>query len=68
MKDDNGDSPLDIAVSENELDVALYLISRGCGSDEDKGTVFIEACQSGDLKVVRGLVEQHNVNPKGETS
>ena len=54
-------------MSENELDVALYLISRGCGSDEDKGTVFIEACQSGELKVVRGLVEQHNVNPKGET-
>ena len=68
MKDGNGDSPLDVAVRENDLDMAFYLISHGCGSDEDKCTVFMEACQSGELKVLKGLVEQHSVNPKGETS
>ena len=49
----------------DELDIALYLISRGCRSDEDKDKLLITACQSGKLKVVKELVEQHNVNPKG---
>ena len=49
----------------DELDVALYLISRGCGSDKDKGKLLIRTCWSGKLKVVKELVEQHNVNPKG---
>ena len=68
VKDGNGDSPLDVAVRKNNLDMALYLISRGCGSNEDKGKVLVEACQSGKLKVVKELVEQHNVDPKGDTS
>ena len=67
MKDeDNGDSPLDVAVRRDELDIALYLINGGCGSEDDKQTVFIEACQSGKLEVVKGLVEQQDVDPNGE--
>ena len=68
VKDGNEDSPLDVAVRKNNLDMALYLISRGCGSNEDKDKVLVEACQSGKLKVVKELVEQHSVNPKGDTS
>ena len=52
-------------MSGDELDIALYLISHGCGSDKDKGKLLITACRSGELKVVKELVEQHNVNPKG---
>ena len=62
VKDDNGDSPLDVAVRRDRLEIVYYLIDHG----EDKDKAFILACQSGSLKVVEGLVEQHNVNPKGE--
>ena len=60
-----GDSALDIAVKKNKLDVSLYLISCGCGNDEDKGKVLVEACRSGKLQVVKKLVEKHEVNPNG---
>ena len=67
MKDeDDGYSPLYVAIRSDELDIALYLIGCGCGSDKDKHEVFIEATRSGKLEVVKGLVEQHNVDPKGE--
>ena len=52
---------------ENELDIALYLFNHDCGSDKDKHKVLMQACESGKLKVVKELVEQHNINPKGET-
>ena len=65
VKDDNGNSPLDVAVRENELDTALYLINHYYNNDEDKGKVFIKACLSGELKVVKGLVEQCSVDPQG---
>ena len=48
------------------MDIALYLFNHGCGSDEDKDKVLMQACQSGKLKVVKELVERHNVNPKSE--
>ena len=66
VKDFYGASPLDVAVRKNELDIALYLISGGYDSGEDKDKVLVEACRSGKLKVVKKLVEQHKVNPKGE--
>ena len=53
-------------MSGQRLDVALYLINDGCGSDTDKGKVFIDACRSGKLKVAKKLVEQHKVDPKGD--
>ena len=65
VKDDDGDSPLDVAIRRNKLSIAVYLISRGCGSDEDKSRSLIKACSSGELKVVKGLVEQCNVDPNG---
>ena len=62
----DGDSPLDLALRGNKLDTALYLINRGCGSKEDKCELLFKGCRKGDLTVVRELVEQHNINPKGE--
>ena len=48
-----------------EVDIPLYLISHGCGNDKFRGKAFIEACESGKLKVAVELVEQHKVDPKG---
>ena len=68
MKDNEGNSPLDVAVRKNKVNVALYLINCGCGSEKDKDKVLSQACQSGKLKGVKELVEQYNVNPKGKIS
>ena len=72
MRDDEGRSPLDIALEDlygNEgcVDVALYLMSCGyaCG-DEDKAKLLCAACYWGKLDVVKELVEQHKVDPKSE--
>ena len=51
---------------ENELDIALYLFNHDCGSDKDKDKVLMQACESGELKVVKELVEQHSITPTGE--
>ena len=67
VKDDTGDSPLGVAVRGSKLEIAFYLIKHGCGSDQDKEKVLSQACQKGELKMVKELVEQHSVNPKGET-
>ena len=70
MRDDEGQSPLDkavVGVYEDCVDVALYLMSRGCGGDEDKAKLLCRACRSGKLGVVKELVEQHKVDPKSES-
>ncbi len=64
-------SPLDNALeepcdSEVDADVALYLVRRGCGSDENKAKFLCRACYCGELDVVKELVEQHEVDPKCE--
>ena len=71
VKGDKGQSPLDIALgplysNERCVDVALYLMSRGCGGDDDKAKLMCGACQTGKLGVVKELVEQHKVDPKSE--
>ncbi len=69
MRDDEGQSPLDIAVGgvyEVCMDVALYLMNRGCGGDEDKAKLLCRACWCGRLGVVKELAEQHKVDPKSK--
>ncbi len=70
VRDDEGQSPLDLALGclddEGCVDVALYLMSRGCGGDEDKANLLCRACQYGMLGVLKELVEQHKFNPKSE--
>ncbi len=48
------------------MDVALYLMSRGCGGDEHKAKLLCAACWWGKLGVVKQLVEQDKVDPKSE--
>ncbi len=68
-----GQSPLDKALDklymyddDGCVDVALYLMSRGCGGDEDKAKFLCRACYCGKLGAVKELVEQHKVDPKSE--
>ena len=73
VRDNNGQSPLDCALDSNFslgscLDVALYLISRGCGGAEDRNKLMTRACEKGKLDVVKELVEQHKVDPNSEFS
>ena len=67
---DNGESPLDKALDgySEDFDVALYLINNGYGSEQDKAKLLCKGCTSGNLDVVRELVEQHKVDPTGEQS
>ncbi len=71
MRDDWGQSPLDIALQDlygdGSVDVALYLMSRGCAcGDEHKVKLLCGACWWGKLDVVKELVEQQKVDPKSE--
>ncbi len=75
VKDNDGMSPLDNALQHMNLcdedagcDVLLYLVRRGCSSDVDKAKILCAACKHGMLDVVKELIEQHNVDPKGEIS
>ncbi len=52
--------------NEGCVDVALYLMSRGCGGDEDKAKLLRRACLYGNLGLVKELVEQHKVDPNSE--
>ncbi len=52
--------------SENCMDVALYLMSRGCGYNSDKEKLLCAACRWGNLNLVKKLVEQHKVDPTSE--
>ncbi len=71
MRDDEERSPLDKALDglfdDGCVDVALYLMSRGCGGgDEDKVKLLCGACHWGKLDMVKELVELHKVDPKSE--
>ncbi len=66
-----GYSPLDRALDdvclEDCMDVALYLMSRGCAcGDEDKARLLCVACDFGKLGVVKELVEQYKVDPNSK--
>ena len=75
MANAEGQYPLDIALEtevsdihddRGHIDVALYLINRGCGDDEDKDKLLCTACRCDRLDVVEELVEEHDRDPNGE--
>ena len=66
---DDGKSPLDKALDKgysDHCDVALYLINNGYGNEQDKAKLLCKGCSSGNLDVVRELIEQHKVDPTGK--
>ena len=50
---------------EHVDDVALYLINCGCGDDKDKAKLLCKASQQNRLDIVKELVEDHGLDPKG---
>ena len=67
IRDDEGRSPLDLALDSyiSHFDVALYLFSHGCDDDRDKAKLLCEASQQNRLDIVKELVEDHRLDPKG---
>ena len=62
IRDDAGQSPLDIA----SVDVALYLINHGAGDDKDKAKLLCRACELYELDIVKELVEENKLDPNGK--
>ena len=59
---------MDVALALYRLyfDVALYLINHGCGDDRDKAKLLCKACRWDRLDIVKELVEEHKLDPKGK--
>ena len=65
VNDGDEDSPLDEVVRMHDSDRMLYLAIHGCGNSKFKDAAIIKACFYGRLEVAKKLIEQHNINPKG---
>ena len=66
LRDDKGESPLDIALNEKEIEAAHYLISCGGGSSKDHAKLLFIACKRGQLDVVMDVIEKCNADPKSK--
>ena len=51
---------------DRRLNIALYLINHGVDDQQDKAELLCTSCDSGNLDMVKELVEQYNVDPNGE--
>lgn len=50
-------------MGEGCVDVAHYLINRGCGGNLERVTLLAGACYCGKLDIIKELVELHKVDP-----
>ena len=68
VRDGQGRSLVNVALAkpDRRLNIALFLINLGVDDEQDKAKLLFEACDWGNLDVVKELVEQHNVDPNGE--
>ena len=58
---------MDIALAAyKHIDVALYLINHGCDDDKSKAKLLYRACRQNKLDIVKELVEEHKLDPKGK--
>ena len=60
------DRALDEMYDSNCLNVAVYLINKGCGDEEEIAKVLAGSCYHGKLDMVKELVELYKVDPKGQ--
>ena len=63
MKDDNDDSPLDVALKSDNIDAAYYLLSHGGEAGKSGVKLLCGACERGKIDVVKELVEKYKVDP-----
>ena len=71
VRDNRGRTVLNITMenlhSKASLDVALYLLNQGCGSNDIiKAKLLFAACQFGRLNMVKELIEKYEVDPNGK--
>ena len=58
---------MDLALAlHRSVDISLYLINHGCGDDKDKTKLLCKASQQNRLDIVKELVEDHGLDPKGK--
>ena len=55
-----------LSQEESYFDIVLYLMTNGCGNDEDRAKLLCDACEHGKLDVVKELVEHHHTIPSGK--
>ena len=66
MKDDNDDSPLDVALESDNIVAAHYILSHGGNADKSGAKLLCGACEDGEIDVVKELVEKYKVDPNCE--
>ena len=70
--DNEEKSPLDIILDPGNLyegtdyitDVAIHILNRGGGTDEQKVKLLLGACFRGKMDLTKELVEHYNIDPK----
>ena len=65
-RDNRNESPLDVALKSNEIEIAHYLISRSGGGGKQVAKLLCGACETGEFDVVKDLIEKYKVDPKGK--
>ena len=77
VRDNEGDSPLDITMKniyigmdngddEGHPELAYYLLSHDTDNEEAQTKLLFIACGIDKLNIVKGLVEEHKLDPKSE--
>ena len=51
--------------SESYVGVAHYLVKHGYSSSKERDMLLLGACRWGKLDLVKEIIEQHKVDPKG---
>ncbi|KAL5491465.1 hypothetical protein EMCRGX_G016755 [Ephydatia muelleri] len=70
-KDDDGDTPLNIAALSGSLDILMYLIeerkcSPGCPGQWGRSPLHNACGRNGNVAMVKYLVEKHGCDPSGK--
>ena len=70
-KDDQGNTPLNVAAFSGSLDILMYLIeerncSPGCPGEGGSSPLHNTCEENGNLAMVKYLVEKHGCDPLGK--
>ena len=63
VRDDENESPLDIAIKSKEIEAAHYLVNHGAGASKHNARLLFRACKEGELDVVKELIEKYKLDP-----
>ena len=71
VKDDNGDTSLNVAAFSGGIDILMYLIEErkcnpGCPGEWGRSPLHNNCEENGNLAMVKYLVEKHGCDPSGK--